>query len=105
MEISDRAGAEAGVFCAGVVEKLFALVAPDIAEDSTVFCELEKPIRARCSAKTVRAGAHSLHNTSDSPLGDEVTGVDGTFDVEPLAEIDHVFSTRFCNDRTGFFEL
>jgi len=53
----------------------------------------------------MRAEADDLKHAADGAAVNEIAGVHGGFDVEPLAEINHVFAPCGGSDAAGFLEL
>ena len=71
----------------------------DVTQDTAVFLPLEEPRRTARRTQTVRAEADDLDHPADGALFDELAGVHGTFHMQALAVIHHVFLSGFG----GFF--
>ena len=84
-DISDGRVNDFGVFGTSEKEELFALVAPDVAENAAVFLLFEEPRWSSQGTEAMRACAEGLNDFPDGSGGDEVARVDGALDMESLA--------------------
>jgi len=106
--IGDIAGSgvnDFGVFSTSKKEELFALMAPNIAENAAVFFLLEEPGRSSRGTEAMRARAEGLDDFSDGTGGDEMAGVDGALDMEALAVVNGIFLAGGLASAAGLLEL
>ena len=75
----------------GIIQVLFDLMASDVAQNTAVFLPFKEPARTGGGAQTVRPHADYLQHASNRSLADQVAGVDGTFGMQALRIVDHVF--------------
>jgi hypothetical protein len=84
---------------------LLDLVAADVAQDAAKFFPFKKPGGACGRVHAVRPQAEHLDDPADGSLPDEVARMDGAFDVQPLAVIDHVFAPCASDRLAGLGKL
>src|SRR5262249_19441563 len=74
----------------GPVQELLDLVAPDVAEDSSVLGLVPEPCGTRRGIEAVGSEPDDLENAADGPFADELPGANRRFDVQPLGVVDRV---------------
>ena len=76
-----------------IIEKLFNLMAADIAQDSAVFLLFKKPGGTGGGIQAVRAHPQHLDYLADGSLPDQLACINGAFHLKPFAVAYHVFFT------------
>jgi hypothetical protein len=80
-------------------------MAAKIAENTARLVSIKEPWRARLGVETVRAGAEGLHDATNGTIRHEMSGMDGTFGMNPFIEIDHVFAPGFVHRTMRLIQL
>ncbi len=103
--IADSRVSDLRILGTGEKKKLLALVAADVAEDTTVFFLLKKPAWSGSGVESVGACAEGLNDLANGSCGDQLTSPHSAFDMDALAVVDGIFPSRGIAGAARLIEL
>ena len=103
--VADAAACYLHVIIPCIEEELFNLMAADVAQDASVLCTPEEPVRPACRIQGMRSEAFHVDDPADLPLIDHVASQHSCLHMEPFAEVHHVFPSRAAMCLSGLCQL